>query len=119
MKRYFWWVNLLWWIGVQVSVAQQILMQKLLGGSGYDNIYHFENTFDGCYIIAGTTRSQDGDLTGREGYHSDAWILKVNSKGNILWQKVLGGKNHDEAKVIKLLKDGCYVYAGFTESFQG
>ena len=119
MKKLGWWISLLWLLGVQTLTAQQILMQKLLGGSGYDNIYHFENTHDGCYILAGTTRSQDGDLAGREGYHSDAWILKVNAKGNILWQKQLGGKNHDEAKVVKLLKDGCYVFAGFTESFQG
>ena len=42
--------------------------------------------------MAGISASTDGDVTGNHG-NNDYWIVKLNSTGNIQWQKSFGGSN--------------------------
>jgi len=84
---------------------------RTFGGSGYDGINApIQQTSDGGYIIAGTSHSY-----GSGG--SDIWIMKLNSKGEIDWQKTYGGSFYDEPFSIKQTNDGGYVVAGEAASF--
>lgn len=114
------------WV-VKVSDTGTILWQKCLGGSGDESTTDgFDQTSDGGYIIAGSTNSTDGDVSG---WHtgnsapnlpsSDAWIVKLNSSGNIDWQKCIGGTNDDYATAIHQTSDGGYIVAGSTSSNDG
>lgn len=47
-----------------------------------------QQTLDGGYIIAGLSYSNTGDVTGNHG-GGDYWIIKIDSLGNIIWQKTL------------------------------
>jgi len=49
--------------------------------------------------------------------YSDAWVLKLDSSGNVQWQKTYGGANGDEANSIQQTSDGGYIVAGWTGSF--
>ena len=42
--------------------------------------------------MAGNTGSNDGDAHGNQG-ELDAWIVKMDAAGTILWQKRLGGSS--------------------------
>ena len=53
-----------------------ILWQKSLGGSNIDIANSIKQTNDGGYIIAGYSKSNDGDATGNHGDY-DFWILKL------------------------------------------
>ncbi len=53
------------------------------------------STFHDGYIVAGYTYSNDGDVSGNHG-GKDAWIIKTDTLGNIVWQKTLGGPGDDE-----------------------
>ncbi|AYN01604.1 T9SS type A sorting domain-containing protein [Chryseobacterium sp. 3008163] len=95
-----------------------IFWKKSLGGSHQDLAYSIKQTSDGGYIVAGSAFSNDGDVTGNHG-GTDAWIVKLNSDGNIQWQKALGGTKVDEASSIIQTADGGYLAVGNTTSNDG
>jgi hypothetical protein len=95
-----------------------IQWQKCLGGSYIDGATSIQTTGDGGYIIAGSTYSNDGDVSGNHG-NRDAWVVKLTSIGSIQWQKYLGGTNPDEASSIQSTSDGGYILAGSTFSIDG
>src|ERR1041385_9301551 len=74
-----------------------IQWQKCLGGSGHDNAYSVQQTFDKGYIVAGSSYSDDGNVTGHHGsnVYKDYWIVKLESNGTLIWQKSLGGALDD------------------------
>jgi VWFA-related protein len=99
-----------------------ILWQKALGGSGFDYANSIIESSDGSYVVAGSTLSNDGDVSGKHGsaYYSDFWVVKLRpSDGSIIWQKTLGGRYDDEAYSIIESSDGSYVVAGWTYSNDG
>jgi hypothetical protein len=59
-----------------ISAAPEIEWQKSLGGSGYDYAQSIQQTSDGGYIVAGSSLSTDGDVTGNLG-NLDYWIVKL------------------------------------------
>jgi uncharacterized delta-60 repeat protein len=104
-----------------LSFAQQapaIQWQKAYGGSVTDQAYTTQPTPDGGYIVAGTTISTDGDVTGYHGQY-DAWVVKISSTGSLQWQKALGGTAYDVARSIQSTPDGGYIIAGYTLSTDG
>lgn len=106
-----------YWI-VKLDSTGSIQWQKSLGGSAYDYAYSIQQTADGGYIVAGDSDSNNGDVSGNHG-QLDYWIVKLNSCGNILWQKSLGGSSGDYARSIQQTTDGGYIVAGFSESNDG
>lgn len=95
-----------------------IYWKKSLGGSHQDLARSIVKTSDGGYIVAGHAFSNDGDVTGNHD-GTDAWIVKLNSDGNIQWQKALGGTKVDEAYSIIQTTDGGYLAVGHTTSNDG
>ncbi|RAI75936.1 hypothetical protein HMF3257_20380 [Spirosoma telluris] len=105
------------WI-LKLSGTGDLLWQKTLGGSGKDNAYAITPTSDGAYLVAGTTDSNDGDVSGNHG-NNDAWLVKLNSSGEIINQKTYGGTGADEGKAITSTADGGYILVGSTTSNNG
>jgi len=79
------------WV-VKLSSTGSIEWQKTFGGIKGDWARSIQQTTDGGYVLAGTTNSNDGDVTGNQGY-SDYWVVKLSGTGSIQWQKALGGTN--------------------------
>ena len=87
--------------------------QKLLGGSGSDLARSVQQTGDGGYIVAGdSTSSASGNVTGTNHGGNDYWIVRLDSTGNIVWQKLLGGSGDDIANSVQQTADGGYIVAG-------
>src|SRR5258706_503563 len=104
---------------LDVSFAQPAIQwEKCLGGTDEDNATSLQQTADGGYIVAGSTTSNDGDVTSNHG-GKDYWLVKLDVSGNIQWQKCFGGTNNDEAQAVQQTSDGGYVIAGFTNSNDG
>ncbi len=106
------------WI-VKLSPSGALQWQKCLGGTGDDAANCIIQTKDGGYAIAGLTTSNDGDVSGIHGSNPDAWIIKLSSSGAIEWQKCFGGSFLDQANSIIQTSDGGYTVAGFTSSIDG
>ncbi|WP_324736268.1 hypothetical protein VFC49_03990 [Thermococcus sp. SY098] len=47
----------------------------------------------------------------------DAWILRLDSAGNIKWQRSYGGSGEDLALAVDIVKSADIVVAGYTTSF--
>ncbi len=84
--------------------------QKVFGGNGDDLITDVKYTADGGYIASGYTNS-----FGAGGY--DGIIIKTDSKGDVLWNKVVGGTANDFLQKVILTRDGGYLASGYTSSF--
>ena len=104
--------------GAIVSAQPSIVWQKCLGGSGYDRANSIQQTSDGGFIVAGVTKSNDGDVSGNHG-GADFWVVKLNSSGDIVWQKCLGGSGYDVATSIQQTSDGGFIVTGVTKSNDG
>jgi hypothetical protein len=105
------------WI-VKLNSTGDIQWQKSLGGSDDDDSGTVQPTADGGFILRGETFSEDGDVVGNHG-KGDAWIIKLNSAGDIQWQKCLGGSEHDSISNIRSAADGGYILTGTTFSNNG
>lgn len=105
------------WV-VKLNATGNIEWQKTLGGSGADNALEIQQTLDGGYIVAGDSSSANGDLTSNNG-SCDAWIVKLDTTGNIEWQKNYGGSNCEFLSSIKQTNDGGFIFAATTYSNNG
>lgn len=105
------------WV-VKLSSTGAIQWQKSLGGSRPDYGWSIRQTFDGGYIVAGSSKSTDGDVTGNHG-GTDAWVVKLNSTGGMQWQKCLGGTGWDQANAVVQTADSDYVVCGYSNSNDG
>jgi hypothetical protein len=63
-------------------------------------LYSARATADGGYIVAGTT-FQFGDA-------GDAWVMKLDGRGNVIWQRAYGGPSFDWASSVRPTPDGGY-----------
>jgi len=82
---------IIFYFSVDIHAQSPIIVwQKCLGGSKDDYASSIQQTNDKGYIIAGFTKSNDGNISGNHG-GSDFWIVKIDNSGNIQWQKCLGG----------------------------
>ncbi len=106
-----------YWI-VKLDSTGVIQWQKSLGGTGDDRAYFIQQTSDGGYIVAGRSISNDCDVTGNHGYY-DYWIVKLDSTGDIHWQKCFGGSDSEIPKSIQQTSDGGYIIAGYSGSNDG
>lgn len=105
------------WV-INIDNAGNLLWQKVLGGTGDDQTFAIKRVPEGGYILAASTTSNDGQVRGYHG-NLDAWLVKLNTDGELLWQKTLGGTGDDYFKSIALSVDGGYTLAGITSSSDG
>ncbi|MEX0965679.1 MAG: hypothetical protein WD077_00445 [Bacteroidia bacterium] len=86
------------------------LWRKNFGGTGRDEGHHLLKLSDGNLLITGITDSKGaGNL--------DAWLLKVDTAGNLLWDETFGGTELDDAWDAVEAADGGYIFTGGTWSF--
>jgi hypothetical protein len=105
---------------LKISESGTILWQHTFGGSHDDLGFSLIPTREGGYAIVGRTNSIDGDVTGRVRDTSyDLWLLKLNSSGDIQWQKTYGGSGFDQGNAITETLDHGYAIAGETSSNDG
>lgn len=94
---------------LKIDATGTLLWNRTYGDAASDKAYAVASAVDGC-IIVGDTRSQgSGD--------SDAWIIKIDLEGNLVWAKAFGGADFDSPTCILPLTDGGYAVGGVTFSF--
>jgi len=106
-----------YWI-VKLDTAGNIQWETSLGGAGDEVCYSIQQTTDSGYVVAGSTDSTSGQVTGTHGAN-DNWIVKLKKYGSIQWEKALGGSALDVAATIQQTPDTGFVVAGQTFSSDG
>jgi len=105
---------------VQPPTATSILQwQKTYGSSSNELGFSIATTPDDGYVLAGSTVGNNGDVTTLNHGLSDAWIVRINASGGIIWKKTYGGSSTDYAYSIISSADGGFVFCGATSSNDG
>ena len=78
---------------LKISPEGNLLWEKTIGATGFDVARSVSKSQDNGFIISGSSRSSDGGYTNQG--QNDAWVLKTDANGNILWQKTVGGTEID------------------------
>ncbi|HWY10358.1 MAG TPA: T9SS type A sorting domain-containing protein [Bacteroidia bacterium] len=94
---------------LKINPTGGMIWYKTYGGSGNDNGNEIIATTDGNYMITGTTYTTSSN--------SDAFLMKIDPAGNVLWEKYYGGPADDQGNSLKQSPDGGYVMAGLTFSY--
>ena len=102
------------WV-IKITPTGDLIWEKTFGGSSFDVGRSVTKTQDNSFLIAGSSRSSDGDLTSNNG-QNDAWVLKIDANGNMKWQKIIGGSEIDFAYGIAELNDRIPIAVGDSSS---
>jgi hypothetical protein len=94
---------------VRTDSEGNMLWNRTYGGPGFEQCSSVQVTGDGGYIIAGSTNSFGAD--------TDAYLVRTDSEGNMLWNRTYGGPKTDAASSVQVTSDGGYIIAGNTRSF--
>jgi hypothetical protein len=91
--------------------------QKSIGGSGFDLLQSIKNTRDGGFILAGTSSSPN-DFQKKDPCKgiTDFWVIKLDAKGEELWQRTIGGSGQNELLCAFQTRDGGYMLGGSSSS---
>jgi Secretion system C-terminal sorting domain len=103
---------------VKINNLGALIWQKLYGGTGGDMARSIIQTSDGGFAVAGYNGGNSGEVTGNKGF-DDAWLLKLNNVGNLLWQKSYGGSTNDDASSLVENNDGTITMACTAGSTDG
>jgi hypothetical protein len=97
------------YILLKIDSVGNLIWNCTYGGKESDKAYGVAKLADG-YVLAGDTQSKgNGD--------SDAWVVKVNLQGSLVWDKVIGGSNFDMPTFISASPDDSVLVCGFTFSY--
>ncbi len=105
------------WV-LKVDAQGDILWQHCYGGSAADELNMVAVGTDGSYWALGTTRSNNGVVTGHHGDH-DGWVLHLDASGELLAQRCIGGSSVEGMRGLTLLPNGHALVAGNTYSTDG
>jgi hypothetical protein len=96
------------WV-VKVDKEGNHLWNRTYGGTSMDVVFSIIETIDGGYALTGLTESFGMGQW-------DAWLIKIDSTGQIQWNQTYGGAERDYGGSLAITPDGGYVVCGYTES---
>ncbi len=92
--------------------------RNYFGGTNNDRAYDAVQAIDGGYVVIGFSESNDFDISDSKGSY-DYWVVKLNTIGELVWDKSLGGSEIDQARSIIKTDDNAYIIAGNSFSNDG
>ncbi len=105
-----------YWI-VKLNRKGQTEWQQVFGGQYNDVVRSVISMTDGGYLIGGSSNSpESGNKTEKNLGLNDYWILKLDKKGKLQWQKTIGGKQDDQLFVVHLTYDNGIILGGNSNS---
>ncbi len=95
---------------VDIDGEGERLRTRRYGGEDDDILYNILKTEDGGYLLVGSSESF------RDDYGFDAYAVKVDEAGKVLWQKIYGWGYDESAYAVAPAKDGGFMLVGITKS---
>ncbi len=82
---------------------------RVYGGTGFENVASIKSASNGDFVLAANTNSKGEGMF-------DAWIIKIDRNGYILWEKTLGSEKDDKANLVLQTNDKNYLVVGTTSA---
>ena len=102
---------------IKISPSGDLIWEKTFGGSSFDVARSIQKHND-KFIISGSSRSADGDVSSNQG-QNDAWVIEVGNSGNLISQKTVGGSEIDFSYDATKLDDDTIIAVGESSSSDG
>jgi len=80
------------------------------GTSAPDAGFSIRQTFDGKYIIAGSTESSVN-------FDEDVYLALLDTNGTVIWTKNIGGSGDESATCVRQTPDSGFILTGVTDSY--
>jgi len=98
---------------IKMDENGKIEWENSFGGNKNDKLYSAKQTNDGGFILVGSSNSdKSGDKSSENLGQNDIWLIKLDPKGKITWDKTIGGIGNDiPVKVIQTEKNEIVVGA--------
>ncbi|MCP4364344.1 MAG: VCBS repeat-containing protein [Planctomycetes bacterium] len=96
-------------LAIKLDDRGNVEWSKIYGGSHWEQGRSIQQTADGGYILCGQTQSF--------GTGGDVLILKLDARGDVIWQKTFGRTEIDRGWSIQQTDDEGYVLVGDTDYF--
>ena len=120
---------------MKIDSNGEVLWARTYGTNGYDDATELKHAMNGEWIIVGSTWGRgwlynfvmslfssedgDGDFAGKLKGFSDAFVIKVDSNGNILWSSIIGGDDREICNAVAVTHDNDIVMTGSYNSGDG
>ncbi|WP_299533855.1 hypothetical protein [Ulvibacterium sp.] len=101
--------------GTKIDAQGNIEWRRYFGGSNNDRAHAVVQADDGGFVMAGFSESDDFDISNTKGSY-DFWVLKIDSQGDLVWERSFGGTGIEVSQDIVKTNDGNYVVTGHTFS---
>ncbi len=106
----------LWFI--KISPSGNLIWERTIGGSSFDVARAIKKSQNNGFLLSGSSRSSDMDVSENKG-QNDAWVLKTDNNGNLLWETTVGGSNIDFSYDVVESINGSVIAVGDTASSDG
>jgi hypothetical protein len=103
---------------IKLDMLGNIIWEKTYGHPVYSEVFHkIIKTNDGGFLVGGIGPSQNGTYV-------DYWVLKIDTNGNVLWERTFGGYGNfsldpDYLQALVATDDGGYLLGGYSVSPKG
>lgn len=98
---------------IKTDTTGNPVWKKAIGETSSDFANDVQQTSDSGFIVCGYSISSfSGGFAGENIY-----LIKLNSNGNILWSKIIGGAGNERANSVRQTSDGGFLIAGTTDSW--
>jgi len=105
-----------YWI-IKIDSNGNKVWDKSFGGESDDFLYSCIPTSDGGYLLAGYSASSKSEDKSEDSKGLlDYWIVKIDTNGNKIWDKTLGGNKDEELWTIIATQEGGVLLGGTSES---
>jgi len=95
---------------ISFTSEAQIVFSKEYGGVYNEDGRWMEQMPDSGFIMVGRSDTYSNG-------QSDAWVVRTDAYGNIMWTKSYGGADFDFGNMIRITSDGGFIIAGFTNTY--
>lgn len=105
---------------LKLDKSLNVVWEKYYGGDRDETAYHIIKAAEGGYLVSGTTFSSNGNVSGNHdasGNTSDAWLIKIDDNGQLIWQKTIGGDKNEQATRITQFSNNTIIGIGETTSY--
>jgi hypothetical protein len=94
---------------IKTNAQGDTLWTRTYGGTNDDYGYSVQQTADGGYIVAGSTRSFGVGIPDSANFY----LIKTDASGDTLWARTYGDTGDDDGHSVRQTLDGGYIIAGF------
>ena len=109
-----------YWVVKTDADGNQLWDKTIQGNDSGDRMTSLVETSDGGFVLAGYSESDIGlDKSEANIGGSDYWVVKLDSVGNQLWDRTLGGTGDEQPEAILELPNGTILVGGLSFSLDG